>query len=67
MEELGRRDWELPCICGHINKEHRHMNREADRWKYTTKVCWSKYCICFEFKLDNLAYVEQVARARGLV
>jgi hypothetical protein len=66
MEDYGRRDWELPCVCGHNKIEHR-KGHESGR------------CICLKcyyrglpqqyhtFKLDNLAYVEQVARAKGLV
>jgi hypothetical protein len=73
MEDYGRRDWELPCVCRHLKKEHEF------RWYKVLKGTNGEdsYCQeCFntryfkpvhKFKLDNLAYVEQVARAKGLV
>jgi hypothetical protein len=65
-EDYGRRDWELPCVCGHLKE--RHINRSC-------LACWDTqemFSIRLQkarhlFKLDNLAYVEQVARAKGLV
>ena len=65
MEDYGRRTWELPCVCGHLSSEHkaRWKNRECVD---TMDICL-KCLYCMEFKLDNLAYVEQVAKAKGLV
>lgn len=50
-----------PCVCGCAFKEHDELD----------KVCWACYMApfefnCFEFKLDNLKYVEEEAKRRGL-
>jgi hypothetical protein len=66
MEDYGNRDWELPCICGHM-KWH-HYTKEPV-WNFSSCRTWTgrEHCMCQKFKLDNLALVEQVARARRLV
>jgi hypothetical protein len=72
MEDYGRRDWELPCVCGHLKKEHNFEPYEVLGPEYSN-YAYCNYCIRFKaervhpFKLDNLTYVEQVARAKGLI
>jgi hypothetical protein len=51
-----------PCICGHLYLAH---GITSGGWCYTCSHY--KLGACGVFILDNLALVEQVARARGLV
>lgn len=70
---VGSRDWELPCVCGHLKDKHNFEPYEVLGYKYSGMA----YCeSCYRkpnnahihfFKLDNLALVEQVARAKGLL
>lgn len=72
-EDFGRRDWELPCICGHLKYEHNF--KPYTLWYKDLAYCFRcrdhgkplERTNIHKFKLDNLSYVEQVARARGLV
>jgi len=66
------KDLKLPCICGHLKREHRLGCADChydllDKDYGPTKYYQERRKIFHDFKLDNLAYVEQVARARGLV
>lgn len=54
------------CMCGHANLAH--YPREP-LWNFSDCRTWTgrEHCRCQEFKLDNLSYIEQEAKRRGLV
>jgi hypothetical protein len=47
------------CVCGHTVIGH------VDRYPETTTAC--VWCECMKFKLDNLSYVEDLAKERNLI
>jgi hypothetical protein len=51
------------CICGHLKKDH-------DLVAEYMRLCWgdvNRKCPCRNFKLDNLSYIEQLAKQKGLI
>lgn len=72
-EDCGIRDWEQPCVCGHLKKEHDFEPYEMIKGiDGEDSFCWGCQRQNFlkrihKFIVDNLALVEQVARARKLV
>ena len=54
------------CVCGHQLSDHtgQYDGKTAVCMQMNAVVDW---CQCNEFKLDNLAYVEQLAAERGLI
>lgn len=59
------------CACKHSAADHtivydgtRTACSQILAVNYKTGIPW---CQCFKFKLDNLAYVEQLAQERGLI
>lgn len=70
MEDYGNRDWELPCVCGHLKRLHR--DDIFNGWCIDCRKQYSLLGIAgvkhlHKFQLDNLALVEQIARARELI
>lgn len=62
------------CICGHLAADHylRYPNTisACNQWvTFPTNQFGNDVgsCGCFEFKLDNLAYIEQLAQERNLI
>ena len=57
------------CVCGHPKITHwwqascRHTETSFNKDGH--KGLW--YCICCGFKLDNLRFIEDTAKAQGLI
>jgi hypothetical protein len=66
-EDYGRRDWELPCICGHLKDKHKnpHSLNDTSLIRHCVE-CWP-LGFRHKFQLDNLSYIEDLAKERGLV
>lgn len=66
----------LPCICGHLKTYH-EINRIGYNNPTGVPKQWCSECWLFnqknginnlhDFKLDNLKYIEQLAKEKGLV
>jgi hypothetical protein len=64
MKEIVDIDYTLTCVCGHTREFHWltgdgcntcfYMYQSQDKWQH-------------RFQLDNLSYIEKLARERGLV
>lgn len=51
-----------PCICGHGKDKH------YEETFYFYPYCkMYDYCRCLSFKLDNLQFVEDLAKERNLI
>lgn len=63
------------CICGHLKKEHGIRTLAVER-PHILGICWTcRYAESREtqinsvhnFKLDNLSYIEELAKKRKLI
>jgi hypothetical protein len=52
------------CVCGHTKEHHELWSR---RWRDCTWNTMTSECYCMEFKIDNLAYIEQKAKKKKLI
>jgi hypothetical protein len=56
-----------PCMCGHNKNEHVSEAIPG----YNTQVCLDPItrlvCECYNFKLDNLKLIEDMAKEKGLI
>lgn len=55
-----------PCKCGHIKNFHQYSPDARH------VVCWGQagpreFCSCLKFKLDNLSFVEELAKEKNLI
>jgi len=50
------------CQCGHVKRQHEgpEYQYECKTWIYLTGIC-----LCNEFKLDNLRYLEALVDKNG--
>ena len=57
------------CVCGHNINEHAGWEGEPTGCTYELSSRWTHYdsCQCSEFKLDNLRFVEDLAKKRNLI
>ena len=58
------------CICGHSKKDHFIGTVYTTHWQEIGEICGHIYngdCKCRNFKLDNLTYIEDLAREKGLL
>jgi hypothetical protein len=55
-----------PCKCKHSNANHlaQHFQLVGD-FIETVLGCSVKYCVCHEFELDNLRYLEKEYDAKS--
>jgi hypothetical protein len=67
---------EIPCICGHLNKFHNIWpTRFGEEWCLViinpdepfNDLAEFKQCGCLKYTPDNLSYIEQLAKQKGLV
>jgi len=50
------------CMCGHMQYKH----QKAERFN-TNGLFYCFDCDCMKYKLDNLRFIEDEAKERGLV
>jgi hypothetical protein len=61
-------DKNLKCVCGHKRKIHAtDIPGLGSLCNHTTSDGILYDCDCEDFKLDNLSYIEAVAKERNLI
>jgi hypothetical protein len=55
-----------PCICGDYYYRHNAFGRDSWGTGYPDG-CGIALCSCKEFKLDNLSYIENLAKEKNLI
>lgn len=55
------------CICGHSIREHKGWEYEPTGCQGDDSSVVGGICECSEFKLDNLRFVEDLAKERNLI
>ena len=58
------------CLCGHKEKDHFIGTVYTTHWQELGKLCSHQYngdCKCKNFQLDNLSYIEKLAKDRNLI
>jgi hypothetical protein len=64
-------DKDLRCICGHTKHVHIGWGGDSTGCNFAfledVQEPWERYCLCQEFKLDNLKLIEDLAKERKLI
>jgi len=56
------------CYCGHNINEHDGWEGEPTGCTYSVEIAHgTQCCYCSEFKLDNLKFVEDLAKQKHLL
>jgi hypothetical protein len=62
-------DWKWPCVCGHLREKHWGIPLVYFNAPFICVQCEVQHNLSFKhsFKLDNLSYVEELAKKRNLI
>jgi hypothetical protein len=59
------------CVCGHVKLSHTGWENEPTGCGDVATIgfieVYNEMCECQEFKLDNLRFVEDLAKRRNLI
>ena len=55
------------CVCGHIRVSHNCYIDFCEQFLGQSGIFEEQYCKCQKFKLDNLSYIEQLAKEKNLI
>lgn len=55
------------CICGHNENVHASKLYRLKANECRIMMVSDEWCKCWRYKLDNLRYIEDLAKEKGLV
>jgi hypothetical protein len=57
---------DIPCTCGHKQKLHGNLEPNVIGCTFRPHKI-GIFCMCLKYSPDNLSYVENLAKRKGLV
>jgi hypothetical protein len=64
-KNLDINDPHILCLCGHL--KYTHMGNISCASLVKLAPDWFTSCQCSKFTLDNLSYIEDLAKEKGLI